>query len=88
MRCPGFSRATEAVVAILHRVVDQEESMKSFVTKICSQLWFNPAPVTGKVVTILLWRVAADGCDHAKCAGHRRFACESASSQLLCTVLT
>ena len=41
-RCPGFSRRVDAVVAILQRVADSEESMRTLVTKICGELWFAP----------------------------------------------
>eukprot|EP00878_Enallax_costatus_P029041 GHUV01031424.1.p1 GENE.GHUV01031424.1~~GHUV01031424.1.p1 ORF type:complete len:191 (+),score=64.86 GHUV01031424.1:437-1009(+) len=38
--CPGFSRATEAVVVVLQRALDPEESMRSLVTKFCGDMWF------------------------------------------------
>lgn len=38
--CPGFSRATDAVLAVLKRANDKEDSMKSLVTKICGDMWF------------------------------------------------
>jgi cohesin loading factor subunit SCC2 len=39
--CPGFSRAAEAVVAVLQRAGDSEESMRGLVTKICGEMWFS-----------------------------------------------
>lgn len=39
--CPGFSRATEAVVAVLQRAGDAEDSMRGLVTKICGEMWFT-----------------------------------------------
>lgn len=41
--CPGFSRADDAVVAVLQRANDKEDSMKSLVTKICGEMWFTEA---------------------------------------------
>lgn len=38
--CPGFNRAAEAVVAVLQRAGDSEESMRGLVTKICGEMWF------------------------------------------------
>jgi hypothetical protein len=39
--CPCFSRAAEAVVAVLQRAGDSEESMRGLVTKICGEMWFS-----------------------------------------------
>lgn len=41
--CPGFSRAGDAVVAVLQRADDSEESMRNLVTKICGEMWFTDA---------------------------------------------
>lgn len=41
--CPGFSRADDAVVAVLGRANDREDSMKNLVTKICGEMWFTDA---------------------------------------------
>jgi hypothetical protein len=41
--CPGFSRADDAVVTVLQRANDREDSMKSLVTKICGEMWFTAA---------------------------------------------
>lgn len=41
--CPGFSRANDAVVAVLGRANDREDTMKSLVTKICGEMWFTDA---------------------------------------------
>lgn len=41
--CPGFSRAGDAVVAVLQRAYDKEDSMRSLVTKICGEMWFTDA---------------------------------------------
>lgn len=41
--CPGFSRAGDAVVAVLNRANDKEDSMKHLVTKICGEMWFTDA---------------------------------------------
>lgn len=39
--CPSFSRADDAVVAVLGRANDREDSMKNLVTKICGEMWFT-----------------------------------------------
>jgi hypothetical protein len=49
VRCPGFQRTVEGMVVILHRAGDQEESMRTLVTKICSAMWFTPGLVVGKL---------------------------------------
>jgi hypothetical protein len=41
--CPGFSRADDAIVTVLQRANDREDSMKSLVTKICGEMWFTAA---------------------------------------------
>lgn len=41
-RCPGFSRRVDAVVTILQRVGDAEDSMRALVTKLCGDMWFAP----------------------------------------------
>jgi len=41
--CPGFSRAGDAVVAVLQRAYDKEDSMRTLVTKICGEMWFTDA---------------------------------------------
>ncbi|KAI8475824.1 MAG: hypothetical protein J3K34DRAFT_517001 [Monoraphidium minutum] len=41
-RCPGFTRRTGAVVAILQCVADAEESMRTLVTRLCADMWFAP----------------------------------------------
>ena len=37
---PGFARASEACVAVLHRVGDAEESIHDLVSKVFHGLWF------------------------------------------------
>ncbi len=37
---PGFARASEACVAVLHRVGDAEESIHDLVAKVFHGLWF------------------------------------------------
>lgn len=39
--CRGFSRAGDAVVAVLNRANDREDSMRNLVTKICGEMWFT-----------------------------------------------
>eukprot|EP00775_Hariotina_reticulata_P010526 gene10526-10686_t len=39
--CPGFSRGADAVVAVLQRAADPEDSMRGLVTKICGEMWFT-----------------------------------------------
>lgn len=39
--CPGFSRAADAVVAVLQRATDTEGSMRSLVTKVVGEMWFS-----------------------------------------------
>jgi hypothetical protein len=41
--CPGFGRADDAVVAVLQRANDKEDSMRVLVTKICGEMWFTDA---------------------------------------------
>eukprot|EP00879_Flechtneria_rotunda_P019856 GHRR01020870.1.p1 GENE.GHRR01020870.1~~GHRR01020870.1.p1 ORF type:complete len:819 (+),score=323.27 GHRR01020870.1:216-2672(+) len=38
--CPGFTHASEALLTVLQRAGDQEESIRSLVTKICGSMWF------------------------------------------------
>lgn len=40
IRVPDFPRASEACVAVLHRVGDNEESILDLVSKIFHGLWF------------------------------------------------
>ncbi|GFR50992.1 hypothetical protein Agub_g13318, partial [Astrephomene gubernaculifera] len=42
VRCPDFSRRGDALMRIVQRATDQEETMRALVTKICSEIWFLP----------------------------------------------
>lgn len=42
-----FPRASQAVIHIMYRVADHEESMRGLVTKFCSELWFTPPGAQG-----------------------------------------
>ena len=44
IRQPGFPRATDAAVAILHRIDDSQETISELVVKLFHSLWFPVAP--------------------------------------------
>lgn len=48
--CPGFppQRQVEAVVLILNRAGDSEDSMRKLAASLCTELWFNPGSVLGE----------------------------------------
>lgn len=48
IRAPDFPRASEACVAVLHRVADNEESILELVAKVFHGLWFAGMSLTCK----------------------------------------
>ena len=54
--CPGFppDRIIEAVVLILSRAGDAEESMRKLAASLCTELWFNPGSAVGEIHTLSL----------------------------------
>ncbi|KXZ45820.1 hypothetical protein GPECTOR_50g614 [Gonium pectorale] len=42
VRCPDFKHRSDALLRIVNRATDTEETMKSLVTKICAEIWFLP----------------------------------------------
>ncbi|GIM15780.1 hypothetical protein Vretimale_18490 [Volvox reticuliferus] len=42
VRCPEFERRIEALLLIVSRVTDTEDTMRSLVNKICAEIWFLP----------------------------------------------
>ncbi|GLI61512.1 hypothetical protein VaNZ11_003892 [Volvox africanus] len=42
VRCPEFERRIEAMLLIVSRVTDTEDTMRSLINKICAEVWFLP----------------------------------------------
>lgn len=49
IRVPGSRYATDACVAVLHRVVDHEESMHDFVARVAHELWLSDSGGEGEI---------------------------------------
>lgn len=52
VNCPHFPRATEAIVKVLYRCTDPEDSMRQLVTRMCSQLWFAAGAAAGALACL------------------------------------
>ncbi|EFJ52890.1 hypothetical protein VOLCADRAFT_115818 [Volvox carteri f. nagariensis] len=42
VRCPEFERRTDALLLIVSRATDTEDTMRALVNKICAEIWFLP----------------------------------------------
>ncbi|GIL54451.1 hypothetical protein Vafri_9964 [Volvox africanus] len=42
VRCPEFERRIEAMLLIVSRVTDTEDTMRTLINKICAEVWFLP----------------------------------------------